>query len=599
MNEEKILLKAALYSSGGRDKQGTDHFSTCSSDSRKASMNFLGKIFSPKKRSRPLGNPDLNNVLPEKTTMKGLLDLVTFPPGGDGEAVEAAERLMSLVEQDHSICSFLVGENEDGLSVLIMTGLRPGDRPRPKVVKLLQAFAEVTDGSRGAVMDASVVPLLVKAVEGSNTGRHCDVLVASDAVKTLKSLVKYKPAMEAVTEAGFAEKAIECLSMRTLSPGLLDLLSLILDRDATAQRRKATAERIRQARGVEALLGVLSVHAAGLQEKQLVAKILTRLIQLDDEVQPIFRNENGIELLNNLLVTQTTEANRSSNSSGGTEVLEALIAATEDPQSLELLLKQRCIEPLLSLMSLARNSLLTELEGLALQLLLKLSRGALTSRSGVDFMVSRVSAQLLLVIGAASNHTLVERAARIIRNISLFGPHERALMNAGDRGAVKILLKKISLCRAAVPSDAVNFSVIALERFMLEDGGRRSLILEDGISFLIKFLVKSRGQARLFATRILVMLASEHNSSDWFIDMWSTELRGVFVLSIRESLVFGDRDTKIQAVELLRCLIFNRRGAEVRSLISDCHSELRDLQTDPECGRYATAALVAYYNTGY
>ncbi|KAL3691094.1 hypothetical protein R1sor_004745 [Riccia sorocarpa] len=447
-------------------------------------------------------------------------------------------------------------------------------------------------------MDAGVVPLLVTAVEGSNRGRHCDVLVASDAVKALKSLVKYKSAMEAAIEAGFAEKAIECLSVRTLSPGLLDLLSLILDRDATAQRRKATAERIREARGVEALLEVLSVDAAGLQEKQLVAKILTRLIQLDDRVQPILRNENGMELLINLLVTQTDEMNRSSNSSCGTEVLEALIAATEDPQSLELLLNEQCIEPLLSLMSLARNSLLTELEGLALQLLLKLSRGALMSRSGADhFMVSRVSEHLVRVIGAASDDILVETAARIIRNISLFGPHERALMNAEDRGAVKILLRKIRLCQAEVPSDEVNVSVFALERFMLEDGGRRSLIKEDGISFLIKFLSKSRGQARLFATRILVMLASEHSSNDWFIDMWKH--RGDLLISMRESLERGDRDTRIQAMELLRCLIRNCGGTEVCSYIMDtgCYFQLRDLQTDPECAQYANAVLATYNKT--
>ncbi|KAL3699994.1 hypothetical protein R1sor_018016 [Riccia sorocarpa] len=606
---EAVIALASLGNSGGWERQlevmPVEQFvdtllSTSSSDCRKASMSVLRKICSPKKHSAPLGNPELPVVLREKTTIKGLLDIVRFP-ASDDEAVEATELLMSLVEQDHSICSFLVEENEDGLSVLIKTGVQPGNRPRLKVVKLLQAFAEVSDGTRGALMDVGGVPLLVNAVEeGSNTGRHCDVAVASNALEALKSMVKYKPAMEAVIEADFAEKAIECLTVRTLSPGLLDLLSLILDRDATAERRKATAERIRQARGVQALVGVLSVHSAGLKEKQLVAKILTRLIQLDDEVQPILREKNGIKLLNDLLVRQAAEAeaNRSSNSSRGTEVLETLIAATEDLHNLELLLNERCIEPLLSLMSLARNSLLTELEGLALDLLLKLSRAALTPRSGADFMVSRVSEQVLRVIGAASDDSLVERAARIIRNISLFGPHERAIMNAGDEGAVKILLRKISLCQAEVPTDDVNFSVIALERFMLEDEGRRSLLQEDGILYLIKFLSKSRGQAKLFATRILVMLASEHNpSKDWFSEMW--KLKGDLLLSMRESLESRDKDTKIQAAELLRCLILKGSGAEVCSSISDtgCHSKLRDLQTNPECAQSANAALEAYNKT--
>ncbi|KAL2602990.1 hypothetical protein R1flu_017287 [Riccia fluitans] len=575
-------------------------FTTSSSDCREASISVLGKI--SQKHSGAPGNSKLSAVLREKRTIKGLLDIVRLPAGGDVEA-EAAELLMNLVEQDHNICAFLVEENEDGLSVLIKFGVQSGSRLRPKVVKLLQAFAEVSVDTKGALMDVGGVPLLVEAVEeGKNKNKNsCNVSVASDAIKALKSLINYGPAQgavidagfakEAVIEAGFAETAIECLSVRPLSHGLLGLFSSILDREATAEKKKATAERIRKARGVQALVRVLSVRNAGLEEKNLVAAILTRLIQLDQGVQPILREEKGMEHLNNLLKKQADEANQSNRSSCCAEVLKTLIAATEDSQSLELLLKEQCIEPLLSLLS---ESSVSDVEGLALDLLLKLSRGALTSGSSADFKVPLVSKCVLRIMDTSVDDNLVECAARIIRNISLFGPAERKIMCTGDRGAVNVLLRTIRTCQAEAPSNDVNFSIIALERFMLEDEGRKSFLQEEGIPRLVNFLGKSRGQAKLFATRILVMLASEHNPKEWFTKTWN--LKEDLLLSLRENLESGDTDCKIQATELLKCLILKGRGAEVCRYISDtgCHSKLRDLQTDAECGRYASEALDAY-----
>ncbi|KAL3690389.1 hypothetical protein R1sor_016698 [Riccia sorocarpa] len=294
-----------------------------------------------------------------------------------------------------------------------------------------------------------------------------------------------------------------------------------------------------------------------------------------------------------------------SSDNGITQALQILTTATtknwarQTLSDVQRLLLQKCIEPLLSILSSESKSThemeLPEVKKLALNLLLELTRGACQSGMTAGFQVDRVSKEVLQVM--ESTEGSVESAPCIIRNMSLFGPDERAAMLSGDKGAVKVLLDRINRCQADQPSTDVNNSVVALERFMSEERSRISFVQEGGIPVLVRFFSKSCSEeAKRFATRILVQLASVPKPKDWFTRIWDDKsVRMNLLLTLRDILKSGEKGCKIQAMKLLELLIIHGPKHEVRSFIDDhgCYGALYALEQDPDqdCTSCARAVL--------
>ncbi|KAL2651836.1 hypothetical protein R1flu_019964 [Riccia fluitans] len=577
------------------------------SDCRKAATSVLAKACQN-------GNLDLDLICNEKT-IKVLLGIVRDTQDG----YDAAELLINLVVWNHAVCSHL--EGEDALSLLTYFRYDHGGRLTGKVMQLLLVFAKESDSTRKELMKIDGVGLLVDAIDKGRSQResYC-TNVAAVASMALKFLVKnYAPARKAVIEAELAEKTILCLlsktshSVRTLRRELIELLDSLLEED--------TAAKIIEAEGVQALVGVLSLHDADMEEKKLVAVALRKLIETDERARFTLGRENGMKLLNDLLKEQ---ANAPIDSGGGTEALETLIAAIEDKENLQLLLKEQCIEPVLLVWE--RESTNPEVERLALDFLLKLSRELayliwrrLQDRVRADFLVEKLSGMVLEVIETSSVDSSVENAVGIIRNISFLGPGERKVMlsqggHAG--GVVNVIVNRIRRGELETPSHEVNLSIIALEKFMDEKEGRESLLKAGGFTLLVKFLNnKCSNDAQFYAVKMLKMLVSRLNQADVCPEISRCQndlflgLRDILDLRRRDQCRADETDLvnfppsccKAEAADLIKELIIKGPRVEVCKSIrfNNTNHKLGDLQiSGSKCAENARQALAAFKRFG-
>ncbi|KAL2651842.1 hypothetical protein R1flu_019970 [Riccia fluitans] len=281
------------------------------------------------------------------------------------------------------------------------------------------------------------------------------------------------------------------------------------------------------------------------------------------------------------------------NSGPVVRTLHSLITATKDPdsESLQRLLQKPCNPFFDQILSILSSTLPDQevVKELALELLLQLSRGgALRSGLRANFPVKLVSKQVFLDISGNSDNRLVEKAVRIIRNISLFGPADRAAMLDGDERAVNVLVSRIRRSQQVEPTveeptNDVNLSIVALEQFMLEDGGRIAFFQAGGIPVLVKFLCGSGSiEAKSYATKMLVQLTS-NNRHSWFSHIW--DLRMGVLTGLKTILESGEKMWKTEATKFLKLFVvtfvsdmLTSEALQVLRLTSEATTDMENIQ---------------------
>ncbi|CAM6083233.1 unnamed protein product [Calypogeia fissa] len=514
----------------------------------------------------------------DRRTVELLLDMVR--PDSDLPTPmrkKAAEALLAIVMQYNSVCPYVV--EEDGLSVLIAFGLMLGNETRVMVIQLLSIFSKADVNCKQAVLEADGAKILLEGLERGKMKEECAF--------TLGHLVEGGPARKAVLQAGFIPIAVKCIQANVGNKCSLELTRALV----TVTDCKDNAVSIRESEGVQALLSVLEGSAE--PGKKLAAIALTKLLKFDQESSIPLRHAGGISPLYKFLVYQEAEG---SPPFDDVEALDTLSVASEEQTNKVLIINERPIPLLVSIST--RGAPRTQ--ELALSILLNLSRegpspgehdlcGTLIKERICKHLFDIVQPQSQLYV----TETAVYSAICIIRNLSLSGvPARTAMLEEGD-GAIKVLLDRIRFHDANASTEAVRGAVIALERFMLNSRGKMALIREGGIQVIVQVLHYrlGSGQAKSFATKILVMMAQDSQASK---EVCIAIFEANVIPGLRDILELGPSpECKLQACTLLKFLMYSGPRTAVCKRIREenCIPKLLDLRSDVTCHEAATGAI--------